>query len=734
MPKRRSLLFLLLTFYSTSFFGFQLELTEENNKLGVRDTADQVQLLANEYDAIGWGKDKILYEGLIKAKKNERWALFNEKGDRITAHDYIQLEPFGSNQFIASKRSTSSILQVFGTINKKGKALIPFGYVRIDKDGDRLITTEKGDKAFLKGLFNAKGEKIIDPEFLDITPLNNGYYSVENTDNLLALFDSVGKAITNFQFQEIKRIGASTFEVSYYNRKGAIDRAGKVVIPAIYETLKLTNGQAIGKTYNQWTYFSQNSQTELFFDDINALSDSLLLVSTNKDIGVVKKDKSHQLYLRQHLIHESTKNLAKIQNLENNYFGVIGPNGKLILPTIYDSISLSDKYALGKIERANGENWFAFDMFGKRLNMIGYEKVKGRIGGYTIVERNGKEALLATSGKELTPFEYSFTEATTNDQFIVESNNGLGILDNRGTWLVTPYKDSIEFRDSHYFFKQGSAQGFIDLNGKTLARSYDNIELLPLGYAKNTDEGIELYSAIDSLLFDYKYDTVYSLNNRHWYLQRDDLKFFYRPEDDKVFELPERIDSLGEYQEGYISFYKNGQWGFLDETAQLRISNRYEAVSHFSEALCPVKLIGKWGVINRAENLVVQPKYDSITPFYNALAIVKDGVQYGLMDRTGRMVLNLQYDEIQRHAEWIRLKKDNKIGISDVRGRLIRSPQFDEVKPLGQGHFLVRKRNRFGVIDSSGRDLVPLTFESIKKVSSGFLAVRPAETKTYQLK
>lgn len=734
MPKHRSLLFLLLFFYSLSSLGFQLELTEENNKLGVRDTADQIQILANEYEAIGWQGDKIQLAGLIKAKKNERWALFNLKGDRITPHDFIQLEPFSSNQFIASRRSTSSILQVFGTINKKGKTLIPFSYVRIDKDKNRLITTEKGEKAFLKGLFDQMGEVIITPKYLDITPLEKGFYAVENTDNLLALFDSVGTAITDFRFQEIRRIGKGTFEVSYYNRKGAIDQMGNVVIPAIYETLELKNDQAIGKAYNQWSYFSDSSQTELFYDKIHALSDSLLLVSTNNNVGVVTKDENHRLYLPDHSIQESNNSLAMIQNLENNYFGIIGPNGELTLPTIYDSILLSEKYALGKIERTNGENWFAFDLFGKRLNMIGYTNVKGSIGGFTIVERNGKEALLASSGKELTPFEYAFVEATSNKQFIVKSNNGLGVLDNRGTWLVTPYKDSITFEDTHYFFKQGSVQGYIDLNGQTLARSYDNIELLPFGYSKKTIEGIEVYNANDSLLFEYKYDTVYSLNDKHWYLQRDELKFFYRPEDERVFELPELIDSLGMYQEGYISFFKNGQWGFLDETAQLRISNRYEAVGHFSEALCPVKLIGKWGVIDRAENLVVQPKYDGITPFYNALSIVKEKDLYGLMDRTGRMVLNLQYDKIERHSDWISIEKDGKVGISDIRGRLIRSPQFDDVQPLGEGHFLVKKGNRCGVIDSSGKDLVPLTFESIKKVSSGFLAVKPAETNTYQLK
>lgn len=734
MPKHRLLILFWLILLSNPSFGFQHEITVDKGKLGLRDTVEQKQLISNEYDAIGWGNNVILFEGLIKAKQNERWALFNIKGDRITPHEFIFLEPFKKGQLIASKRSSTSILQVFGTINQKGKTLIPFNYVRIDLDGNRLITTQKDDQAYLKGMFDHRGQEIIPPQYLDISPLSNGYYAVENRENQLALFDSLGTKITEFQFQEILRIGTNAFEVSYYNRRGAIDQKGQVIIPAIYEKLVVNEKKIVAEAYKQWTYFDGNQSVELFFEDIHGLGDSLYLVATNNDIGIINKLEQHKLYLRQHAIAGTKADLAQIKNLANGFYGVVNQSGVLMLPTIYDSIIISEKYALAKIERSNQENWFAFDQFGQRLNMIGYEKVKGKIGGYTIVERNGKEALLAKDGKELTPFQYDFLATNDKDQFIVKSSNGYGVLGKRGSWVITPYKDSIAFKGDHYYYQQGSAQGFINLEGKTLARSYDPIELLPQGYTKRKEKGFELYNSVDSLLFDYQYDTVYTLNSKHWFLQRDDLKFFYRPEDRRVFELPAHIDSLKPYQEGYIAFLKDKQWGFLDEMGQLRISNRYEAVGHFSEALCPVKLIGKWGVIDRGENLVVQPKYDSISPFYNALAIVLSNNQLGLMDRTGQLVLDLQYDAIKRHSHWIALNKGGKIGISDIRGRLIRSPQFDEVRSLNDDHFLVRKGNRYGVIDINGKDLVPLSFESIKKVKNGFLAVKPAATDTYDVK
>ncbi len=735
MPKQRFIAFLLLSFSFHFSVAFQFERVEENGKVGIMDTAKQETILPVEYDQIGWNKQaEIAYNGIIRAKKNERWALFSLKGSRITEHDFITLSPFGANQFIASKRSQSSILQLYGAINQKGKTLIPFEYVRLEIDENRLIATERGENSYLVGLFNNKGQEIIPVEYADIESIGNGYYSVENEENQLALFDSLGQQISSFQFQEINPVQNNYFEVSYYNRKGIIDQTGKVVVPAIYKNLRFNELTVETSGYNRWDFISSNKKSKLYYEDTYSFGDTLFAVETNLNLGIIDNNENHLLYFENHQIDQVSEGFVSIKNRESGFKGVVNREGELILPTIYDTVIVNDHFVLGKIERANDENWFAFDEKGKRLNLSGYASIHKKIGEYLVAVKNEKFGLLSRDGKEITPFEYTSIKGLKNGKFIVESRNGKGVVNNNGLWTITPYRDSIVYRGSHYYFEQGSAKGFIDLDGKTLSKVYSDLEYLPYGYSIRKEEGFEVFDLTDSLLFDYQYDTVYTINSELWYLQRSDKRFFYRPSDQGVFELAENIDSLKSFEEGYIGFFKDGQWGFMDEQAQLRISNRYESVGHFSEGLCAVKLIGKWGVIDRAEQIVVQPTYDSISPYYNALAIVESNGKFGLMDRLGGIVLNINYDEIKRQEKWISIKESDKIGISDIRGRLIKSPQYDEVTFLKDGHFLVKKGNLYGVIDLRGRDIVPVIYEQINPVKGGYLGLKPPVSESYQLK
>ena len=734
MPKPRFTALLIFSFCLQHSFAFQFELTSDNGKIGLLDTANQATILPSEFDQIGWGDpEEIELNGIIRAMKNERWALFNLKGNRITNHDFITLLPFSTNQYIASKRSQSSVLQLYGAINQKGRTLIPFKYFQLKMDANRLIATERGEKSYEVGLFDNKGQTIIPMIYSDVESIGNGYYAVENKEQKLALFDSLGQQITSFQFQEINSVKGNYFEVSYFNRKGIIDQNGKIIVPAIYKRLQFQEMEVRITGYNQWDFIQPNDQKAFYFEEAYSFGDTLFAVATNFKVGVIDQKENHLLYFENYRIDQVSRSFVSIQNLESGFKGVINRKGDLILPSIYDTVIVNDHFVLGKIERSNDKNWFAFNEKGEKLNLMGYSSINKKIGEYLVAVKDNQFGLLSSSGNEITPFEYSSIEGLTNGKFLVESKNGKGVVNSNGMWTITPYCDSIDFRGSHYYFEQGDAKGFIDINGKTLSRVYSEIEYLPFGYAIRLEEGFQVFDLTDIVLFDYSYDTAYTVNNELWYLERAAKKFFYRPSDQGMFELSENIDSLKSFEEGYIGFLKDGQWGFIDEQAQLRISNRYEDVGHFSEGLCAVKLIGKWGVINRAEQIVVQPKYDSISPYYNALSIVESNRKFGLIDQLGGIVLTIKYDFIERHDEWISIRAGNQIGISDIKGRLIKSPQYDEVTFLQNGQFLVKKGQLYGVIDLRGKDIVPVIYQKVKLIKGGYLGLKSPLSKSYRL-
>ena len=172
----------------------------------------------------------------------------------------------------------------------------------------------------------------------------------------------------------------------------------------------------------------------------------------------------------------------------------------------------------------------------------------------------------------------------------------------------------------------------------------------------------------------------------------------------------------------------------MDDRGQLRISNRYDDIGSFSEGLCPFKLLDKWGVIDQAENIMVQPKYDRIFAFKHGLALVEINDKKGLIDKNGQIIIGLTHDEIYRYDKWISLEKDGYIGISNMEGKLIRSPQYDQVILLANGQFMVKKGQLFGIIDTDGKDIMPIRYQKILSSPEGYLGLRNEIRSEYPLK
>lgn len=726
-----SLIFCLAGF---SAHAFQLALINGGERFGLVNKTSNDTILRKEFEKIGWANDGLSFNGVIRARKNEKWGLYNENGKAITGHEYTTLIPHDANHFIASKRSSQSILQQFGLIDTKGKTVIPFNFLRLASSGDHFIATEKVNDQLTQSLYDAKGRSLIRETAKRIEPLNDDHYAVQYPEGLYALHDGQGKAITAAEFQAINSLRSSFFLITYFNRLGVVDAQGRVVVPPIHRRIFLSDQEIKAEGYPQWTFFSTDDQPNFFFDKILPLGDSLFAIQTDKHVGVINPKEAYLSYLTDHVLIKTTANLALVQHNDTKRYGLLNARGEQVLNSTYDSLLLFDQFALGKIQRPSGENWFAFSTEGQALNSIGYQDIADTTAyGQVIAKRNDKLGLLSAEGKERTSFEFDSIHAVLPNRLIVQHARGVGLIDDSGNWLITPYNDQLSFHTDHYQFSQGSASGLADLNGKQLTKGYEETFFLPGGYFKRSEKGYQAYFFNDSLVFDNHYDTIYALNSASWYLKRGDKQFFFRYEDQFVTNLSSGLQELGQFQENYIAFKEDDQWGFLDEIGQLRIANRYDSVKNFSEGIALVKLIGKWGAINRNEELVLQPIYDSIGSFYNALTVVKTSKKYGLVDRTGREVLAVKYDLITRHQGWIELEIGGLKGISDIRGRIIKSPQYDAVQPLDPLHFLVRKGSKYGVVNRNGRDVIPLAYEQVKASPLGFLALKKGKLTTYPI-
>ncbi|MCO6357849.1 WG repeat-containing protein [Roseivirga pacifica] len=736
MPLTRLFITLFFCCFSLSVSAFQLVPYEVNGRLGLIDTAKVDTIFTAQFEAFGWSNQTFDPSAQVfGAQLNEKWALVNNTGKKLTQHLYTDLYPWQNGQLIGSTRATNSVWLNYGTLTTKGKVQVPFEHLTLTPNGDQLIVSKKLDTGFRKGVLNSNGKPIIPLNYEDIEALGSDRYTVREPDGLSALFTKEGEQLSGFEFEEISAHSNELLAVTYYNRKGIIDKSGKVVITPIYKQIEISKSSARVMGFRNWDYFKiGESQKSFNFDQISQLAANAFAISTGNNIAIIDKNENYLSYLVDHTVEDSNDKGIVIKNRQQGYYGLLNTKGSSVLPTNFDSIRLYQHFALAKIHRNDGQHWFAYDFEGNKINQNGYSEFKPFSEGKFIAKRGEKFGLVSTFGEELTTFQYDSISDFNKGLAIVKSRGLFGVINESGIWVITPYKDWIHFYDDLIYFQQGSEYGIANRAGNTIFRSYDKISPLPQGFYKTDSQGYKVFDLNGNQLLEHNYDTVRPLNKAMWLLERNEQFYLFRPEDRADFKLPEGTQQVANYSEQHIKIYKDNQWGFVGEMGHLNIANRYDSIGDFSEGLCPVKLIGNWGVINFREEIVVQPVFKHIAPFYNGMATVTTpNNEQGLIDSNGAFILEPKYTQLIRTTEGIILQIGNAFGLADSNGKLIRMPQYDSISKLDSGYFQVEKNGMFGVISLKGEDVVPTAYESIQQFKDAFLGSKASQWESIRL-
>lgn len=733
---RLSFLGFLLFIVGSLSWADQYEPFQKSGKYGLKNITSGEIVITPQFQSIGWSDGSFqVTNNLIGAKQNERWALINLNSNKVSDHSYSILLPFTSNLFIAAKRSSRSILINYGLINSKGKTVLNHDYSKLEKVGDQLIASKKVVNSYKTGVLNKNGKVIISVEYASINSIEPGFYQVKDNKGLSAMYSKEGKELTAFQFESIEKLNEELFSVTFYNRRGLIDKAGKTITPPIYKNIQLSGDKARALPFTRWDLYEDDAfKTSLYFDDVQFSAPNRFSISSGDNIGIINSEEAYQDYRTSLKSINTIHGMTIISNPSTGYQGVIDSNGKAVIPINYDSIVVFEKIIFGKIEKRNNQNWSVFDKTGKKLNLNDYQSFENENQGLIRASRNGKIGFLNKGGSEASPFLYDSVSVFRNSLAVAKYQESFGVIDKRGYWIVTPYNDSIAIKNNIIFLKQGSESKILNQDGELLARTYEDIYPLSQGYYQTTNDGLALFNFDKERLLEPTYDSIKMIHSDLYWLTRDNRYFFYRPSDRADFELDSDINQIGEFNEGYMPVLKDNQWGYIDERGNLRIANRYQAVDKFSEGLSAVKLIGKWGYVDKDENLVLQPTYDEAAPFHNGLAVVKKAKKYGLINKNGDVVISEDYSEIKRFENYILLQNEKLFGLADQNGKLIRSPQYDQISPLSDDYFLVEKAGLKGVIKRNGLDVVPIAYSEIRHLNNQFIGSENSDWVLLELK
>jgi hypothetical protein len=689
---------LLISFTSA---GSTFSVFTENGKSGLKNQEGKV-LIPAQYDALGWSNGEFsILNNVTGFRDGARWGLINLGNQRVTKNEFTQLYPADGNLIIASKLVNRSLRPITGCISTSGKQVIPFLYDGISISSFRAIVFTLIGNQFRYGLVDLENKTLIPQQFQEVRSIGTLRYAVRNFEGKTALFSETGKQMTGFDIDSVSPFKNNLAFIYQGKYKGLIDREGIVRLEPKYRDIQEGEENRVNvREADEWQFLTHDNKLirKTQADSIVPLGNSLFKTRTGNHAQIVNNDLSTVGNSILTDIRPFTKGKALYQL--GSLFGVILPDGRVVLPALYQDVLLSKEFIIASQKNGNSKSWILFDSLGNRKNNRAYESLSSLGDGLFAAKHKGFFGVVNLNGKEIVACSYDSILSMKANHLLVKFKGLYGVITTSEEWLVSPRPNPITIIDGNRFIEHAPSSTFLkERNGNIIYFTSNPVKIHKDFFLEQLPSGIVWRIDMNGVIVDRQV-------------------------------IPsESTETIYEEAEGYRAIKRNGKYGFVDNRGRLRIANRYEAVHPFSEGFAGVKILGKWGFINLQDNIAVQPVYEEVRSFKNGYALVKLKGLFGLIDKKGKLVLPARYDNIEiLGSKNLLLSVNNVKGLADVTGKILIQPRFEILRDTGEGSAIAVKDKKYGVIGYNGVTTIPMIYDylSFDPATNQFLGMRKA--------
>ena len=416
---------------------------QKGNKCGYIDINQNV-IIPFIYDELS-----LFSEGLASAKINGKYGFLDRKGKKIIGFQFDEVDGFYKSGLAKVQKNNK-----FGIITKKGAFIIPIIYENIIfSEKDTLIGVSKNNKW---SFFSNKGKQKSNIIYDEIIFSKIGLIYVKKNRQMGYL---------DFNLKEIIPFGKYTFGenfnqnklaiVSKNNHFGVINEFGKEVIKIEYDTLEHPKRDYIESS----TFVARKNNYFILFDE--------------KGKKVADKIKGYSF--DRVTIQNKNKSVYQIQNLSGQY-GVIGDNGEVLIPIIYDEI---DEFRGDSVTAVKSKNKSGLI---KSNNEIVYPInndwiLRDKNLDFYIVKKDNKAGIINKSFLPVLGFNYQdITPCHYNPKnlFIAKKNDKFGVIGLRGN-IIIPFEydelsNWVEYGPgaNYHFITKDKKKGLITIQGKNV--------------------------------------------------------------------------------------------------------------------------------------------------------------------------------------------------------------------------------------------------------------------------
>lgn len=414
-------------------------------------------------------------------------------------------------------------------------------------------------------------------------------------DDIEDLANRLGKKIYDekieYQQRELK---LSPFSTGWSEPYGFKDGNGRIIIPSIYDQVQeFYRGRAGVCKNDKWGFIDSNGDEiiSLIYDDYS----NPYYCTTRQDMYTYQYNYSF------------IKDVALVYF--NDKWGIIGLNGEVLIPCIYDNLGIFD-------DKTEGD---------KNERLYFYATYEGKNG---VIDIEGKEIIPITYDDE---FFFGNVIRGSNEYAAVKLNGKWGIINMDGKLVLSCKYDNKPVFDYHsdgqyIYWYTGNDLGFIECDGKigvidrafreVICCKYDKINMFCEGLA------------------------VVKMNEKYGYINESGE------------ELTEcKYDSADNFSEGLAFIKLNGESCCIDQSGKIVFKcNSADRIKQFEESRSIICKGRKYGFIDKQGNEITEIQYDEVENFKNGTAKVmtrdSTGVRWGMIDKYGRQIVECKYFEI----------------------------------------------------------------------------------------
>lgn len=167
------------------------------------------------------------------------------------------------------------------------------------------------------------------------------------------------------------------------------------------------------------------------------------------------------------------------------------------------------------------------------------------------------------------------------------------------------------------------------------------------------------------------------------------------------------------FNEGLISVYIDGKWGFINKDGEVAIEAKYDLATNFSCGLATVGIDGKFGYINAKGEIVIPLQFDGASIFSEDIALVYTDGKYSYINKKGDLLFGRSFEYADSFYDGRALFSENgKYGYIDNKGKVVIEPQYKSASRFSEGLAPVvdEKSGLCGFIDTKGKLVIDFLY------------------------